>query len=50
MKKFLFAFITLCSLHIVAVAQELNCTVTINSPKNQNIDPQIFKNMETYIR
>ncbi|HMV15027.1 MAG: DUF4835 family protein [Chitinophagales bacterium] len=50
MKKFLLAFITLCSLHIVAVAQELNCTVTINSPKNQNIDPQIFKNMETYIR
>jgi len=31
-------------------AQELNCTVAVNAPKNQNIDPQIFKNMETSIR
>ena len=31
-------------------AQELNCTVSVNAPKNQNIDPQIFKNMETSIR
>lgn len=32
------------------VAQELNCTVSINAPKNQNIDPQVFKNMENFIR
>ena len=27
-------------------AQELNCNVIINSPKNQNIDPIVFKNLE----
>lgn len=31
-------------------AQELNCTVTINAPRNQNVDPQIFRNMEAFIR
>ncbi len=29
-----------------AFAQELNCTVLINAPKNQNVDPQVFKNLE----
>lgn len=31
-------------------AQELNCTVSINAPKNQNVDPQVFRNMEAFIR
>lgn len=31
-------------------AQELNCTVEINAPKNQNVDPQVFRNMETAFR
>lgn len=35
---------------VVLNAQELNCTVSINAPKNQNVDPQVFKNMETAIR
>lgn len=31
-------------------AQELNFTVSINAPKNQNVDPQVFKNMEIAFR
>lgn len=31
-------------------AQELNCQVAVVSPKNQNIDPRVFKNMEVAIR
>ncbi|MCC6571427.1 MAG: DUF4835 family protein [Chitinophagales bacterium] len=31
-------------------AQELNCNVTINAPKNQNVDPQVFRNMESFFR
>jgi hypothetical protein len=40
--------IALFSLLIVsaASAQELNCSVIINSPKNQSVDPQVFKNLE----
>ncbi len=50
MKKiFLILFIIYAAIH-TAAAQELNCTVSINAPKNQNIDPQVFKNMETFIR
>lgn len=30
-------------------AQELNCIVSVVSPKNQNIDPRVFKNLETAI-
>ena len=32
------------------LAQELNCTIEINAPKNQIVDPQVFKNMETSFR
>ncbi|MBK9328939.1 MAG: DUF4835 family protein [Sphingobacteriales bacterium] len=46
---FLFFLITTCFLPL-ANAQELNCTVAINAPKNQNVDPQVFKNMEAFIR
>jgi hypothetical protein len=34
----------------IIFAQELNCTVSVNAPKNQNVDPQVFKNMEIAIR
>lgn len=50
MKKIILLFITFCSILNISFAQELNCTVSINAPKNQNIDPQVFKNMETFIR
>jgi hypothetical protein len=50
MKKIIVLLIT-CFLSLAtSFAQELNCTVTINAPKNQNIDPQVFKNMETSMR
>ena len=50
MKKLFLLFITCHLLLATCFAQELNCTVSINAPKNQNIDPQVFKNMETAIR
>lgn len=50
MKKIFLFLTTLYLLLTTCTAQELNCTVSINAPKNQNIDPQIFKNMETSIR
>lgn len=50
MKKILVLLITYYLSLATSFAQELNCTVTINAPKNQNIDPQVFKNMETSMR
>lgn len=50
MKKLSLLLITFHLLFSASFAQELNCTVSINAPKNQNIDPLIFKNMETSIR
>jgi hypothetical protein len=50
MKKLFLLFITCHLLLVTCFAQELNCSVSINAPKNQNIDPQVFKNMETAIR
>ncbi|MDB5226866.1 MAG: hypothetical protein JWN78_1059 [Bacteroidota bacterium] len=45
MKKLLI-FTTIFFAMCTAFAQELNCNVIINSPKNQNVDPQVFKNLE----
>ncbi len=50
MKKIMLLLITFFLVLNISFAQELNCTVSINAPKNQNIDPQVFKNMETFIR
>jgi hypothetical protein len=50
MKRLFLILITYSLLLSNANAQELNCSVSINAPKNQNIDPQIFKNMESFIR
>lgn len=50
MKRLFLILITYSLLLSTANAQELNCSVSINAPKNQNIDPMIFKNMETSIR
>ncbi|HNE49786.1 MAG TPA: DUF4835 family protein [Chitinophagales bacterium] len=50
MKKLFLLFITFYSIFNPCLAQELNCAVSINAPKNQNVDPQVFKNMETAIR
>ena len=50
MKKVFLLLTTIYLLLTTCFAQELNCTVSINAPKNQNIDPLIFKNMETAIR
>ncbi len=50
MKKLFLILTTLYLLHNTCFAQELNCTVSVNAPKNQNIDPQVFKNMEASIR
>jgi len=50
MKKLFFILITFYSILNTCLAQELNCSVSINAPKNQNVDPQVFKNMETAIR
>ncbi len=49
MKKIIFIFFTYNLLLIsnnFSLAQELNCIVAINAPKNQNIDPIVFKNLE----
>lgn len=45
-----YLLIILCFALTAGFAQELNCTVSVNAPKNQNVDPQVFKNMETAIR
>lgn len=46
MKRSFLAFcLSLCCIGFVR-AQELNCTVMVNAPKNQNVDPQVFKNLE----
>jgi hypothetical protein len=50
MKKILLLLITSYLLIASSYAQELNCNVSINAPKNQNIDPQVFRNLETAIR
>lgn len=50
MKKIVIILVSFFALLTISFAQELNCTVSINAPKNQNIDPQVFKNMESYIR
>lgn len=50
MRKILILLIAYYLTFAASFAQELNCTVTINAPKNQNIDPQVFKNMETSMR
>ena len=34
---------------IQAKAQELNCRVTVNTPKLQTVDPKVFKTLETAI-
>jgi hypothetical protein len=44
--KILSFIILAFSLLAVAHAQELNCSVIVNAPKNQNIDPQVFKDLE----
>lgn len=46
MKKLFLLLITLYFAQHTSFAQELNCTVSINAPKNQNIDPLVFKNLE----
>lgn len=50
MKKFFLLLTTIIVLVANGIAQELNCTVSINAPKNQNVDPQVFTNMENFIR
>lgn len=50
MKKIFLILTTLYLSFTTLFGQELNCTVSINAPKNQNIDPQVFRNMETAIR
>ncbi|MEZ5053235.1 MAG: DUF4835 family protein [Chitinophagales bacterium] len=51
MKKIaLFLTTFFCLLLHSANAQELECSVSINAPKNQNVDPQVFVNMENFIR
>jgi|JI6StandDraft_1071083.scaffolds.fasta_scaffold09601_5 hypothetical protein len=42
----LFAYSLLLLTNNFSHAQELNCTIAINAPKNQNIDPLVFKNLE----
>lgn len=52
MKKqfFKIAFLFFCIAGITeAKAQELNCNVSVVAPRNQNIDPRVFKNLETAI-
>ncbi len=46
MKKFFISVVIGCSLWLSCYAQELNCTVSINAPKNQSVDPIVFKNLE----
>lgn len=50
MKKIIVLLLTYYSFLVVSFAQELNCNVSINAPKNQNVDPQVFKNLEVAIR
>ncbi len=51
MKKLaLFLTTFFCLLFHSGIAQELECSVSINAPKNQNVDPQVFVNMENFIR
>jgi len=50
MKKIFLLLTSLYFLLNTSFAQELNSTVSVNAPKNQNIDPQVFKNMEIAIR
>ncbi|HNF47924.1 MAG TPA: DUF4835 family protein [Chitinophagales bacterium] len=45
MKKSI-AFLLILGACLTIQAQELNCVIAVNSPKNQNIDPLVFKNME----
>jgi len=47
-KKIIICFILLNS--VLGFSQELNCNVSVIAPKNQNISPTIFKNMENAIR
>lgn len=48
MIKKIIIYILVCS-HFISLAQELNCNVSVIAPKNQNIAPTIFKNMEVAI-
>ncbi|MEZ5025203.1 MAG: DUF4835 family protein [Chitinophagales bacterium] len=51
MKRLALLFTTFFYLLLAtSIAQELECTVSINAPKNQNVDPQVFTNMENFIR
>jgi len=45
MQKILFTFVLICSL-VTLYAQELRVEVTINFPKNQTADPQLYSALE----
>ncbi len=45
MQKILFTFVLICSLATL-YAQELRVDVTVNTPKNQTADPQLYSTLE----
>jgi len=49
MKRKLLLYIVIFLFFIPVFSQELNCNVSVISPKNQDIDPAKFKNMENAV-
>lgn len=50
MKKVVFIWLlALLSFHGIAIAQELDCSVRVEAIKAQNIEPRVFRTMETAI-